>query len=114
MYDPVLTVLVLAGAALLIIAAFALSMFLFKRTVLYIIYTFQEHEAVREENAKTLEEMGLRPKTMMESLVNPGLRDYKPQAFYVLMTHNIVKTTPDNRYYLSEYDLMIKIPKFQH
>ena len=113
MYDPLLSVIVLLVAVMLLVSGFALSMFLFKRTMFVIINTLQEYGAVREENAKSLDEMGLKPKTMVESLTNPGLRDYKRQAFQVLMVHNIVKVTSDGRYYLSEYDLMVKIPEFQ-
>ena len=113
MQTPLFFVCFIVVAALLLGAALALSMFLLRRTMFFIIRTFRECGAVRMESAKTLDEMGLRPKSMMDCLVNPGLRDYKREAFHILMTYDVVKTTVDDKYYLSEYNLIKKIPDYQ-
>ena len=113
MHTPVFVVSFIVVAVFLVAGALALSMFLLKRTMFIIIRTFREYGALRSESAKTLDELGLKPKTMTECLINPGLRDYKGEAFHILMAHDVVKTTLDDKYYLSEYNLIKKIPDYQ-
>jgi hypothetical protein len=86
-----------------LLLALWLSAYLMKRAVTQVIGTFCEHDALRLPEAKTIDELGLRPPNFMERMTR--LRDYKPYALKFLADKGIVNTTFDGKLYLVEQKL---------
>jgi len=73
---------------------------LVRRAALQIIKIFREQNATDSKTARTIDELGLRPLSLMQRMTRR--RDYKPHALNALMQAEIIKTTEDGRLYLSE------------
>ncbi|HUU64866.1 MAG TPA: hypothetical protein VMW37_02020 [Dehalococcoidales bacterium] len=74
------------------------------RNVPKVIRIFRQRNAVGEKNAKTIEELGLQPKSMFQRMLNR--RDYKPQALQFLIRATVVDMTEEGKVYLNEETLM--------
>ncbi len=88
----------------LLAAVFIIPQWRLKRAIRQVIQILREHNAIDAKNAKTIDELGLRPRGMMEGMFRG--RDYKQYALSTLMKGEIVKMTSDGRFYLSEDRLM--------
>ncbi len=73
-----------------------------RRAIHQVIRIFRDHSAVSVRDAKTVDELGLRPRGMLEGMFSVKLRDYKKYALDALMKADIIQTTDDGRLYLSE------------
>ena len=73
---------------------------LMKRAFSNVIKIFRQHNAINDKNAKTIDELGLRPPTFTQRMFRA--RDYKPQALDFLIKAEIVQMTEDGKLYLSE------------
>ncbi len=71
-----------------------------KRAVSQVIKIFRKHEATHINNARTIDQLGLKPRSFLEGMFRG--RDYKPYAFQALLRGGIVLETEDGRYYISE------------
>jgi hypothetical protein len=85
------------------ISLFILPRFMLKRAMSQVIRVFRYHRSLSKENAKTVEELGLKPHSFMERFMKP--RDYKPYAIQILTRQGILCQTEDGRLYLSEEKL---------
>src|SRR4030042_5056385 len=85
------------------ITLFILPRFMLKRAMSQVIRVFRGHRSLSKENAKTVEELGLKPHGFMERFMKP--RDYKPYALQILSRQGILCQTEDGRFYLSEEKL---------
>ena len=94
--------LILLGIAFILVIIFVPQL-LIKRAIPKVIRAFRNNNAVGEKNARTLEELGLKPKGMLENMWRT--RDYKPKALQFLISANIIQMTEDGKLYLSEEDL---------
>jgi hypothetical protein len=74
------------------------------RNVPKVIRIFRQQNAVGGKNAKTIEELGLVPKSMFQRMFNR--RDYKPQALQFLLRTTVVEMTEEGKVYLNEETLM--------
>jgi hypothetical protein len=74
-----------------------------QRAIRQVIKIFRKHNATDVKNAKTDNELGLRPLGILERMWR--LRDYKPYALTVMMKAGVVRQTEDGRLYLSEEKL---------
>jgi hypothetical protein len=81
-----------------------LPQFLLMRNVPKVIRIFREHNAVGEKNAKTIEELGLQRKAMLQRLF--ARRDYKPQALQFLLRTTVIEMTEEGKVYLNEDNLL--------
>lgn len=95
----IILILVIAGLALFVIPQWRL-----RRAIPQVIQIFREHNAISVKNAKTIDELGLRPRTFMEGMFRG--RDYKPYALRALIKAEIIQMTEDGRLYLSEDKLI--------
>ncbi len=80
--------------------------FLMDRAIRQVIKAFREKEALDPEHAKTKSELGL--KSASQAKLVGGFfkpRDYKPYVFDSMVQLNIIRSTEDDRYYLSEQTL---------
>jgi hypothetical protein len=91
---------------LVILAIFAklvIPPLMIRRALRPVLEQFVHHGALNPDNAKTPEELGLGPRTMIQRLAT--LRDYKPKALDVLLTASIVVITEEGKFYLSKEKL---------
>lgn len=96
--ETIITIVLLA--VLLLVAMFIVLRWRLNRATRQVIQILREHNAIDIKNAKTVDELGLRPQGMMEGMFRG--RDYKPYALSILMKAEIVQTTEDEKLYLSE------------
>jgi len=75
-----------------------------KRAIRQVIRIFRKHNATDAKNAKTIDELGLRPRGFIQGMFRG--RDYKPYALGGLMNTGVIQQTEDGRFYLSEEKLM--------
>ena len=85
-------------------AVFIIPRWLMRRAARQVIKIFREYNATDAKNAKTIDELGLRPPSMMERMMRR--RDYKPHALNALMKAEIIQVTKDGKLYLSEEKLI--------
>lgn len=71
-----------------------------KRAAKQVIKTFRKNSATSINNARTLEELGLKPRGFLDGMFRG--RDYKPYAMSALMKAGILRETEDGKLYLSE------------
>ena len=64
------------------------------------IAIFRRNSALDKKTAKTLEELGLKPRGFAEGMFHG--RDFKPYALNALVKAGIIKSTEDGRLYLAE------------
>lgn len=69
------------------------------------IKIFRRNSALDKKSAKSIDELGLRPRGFTERLMHT--RDFKPYALEALVKAGIVKGTADGRLYLIEEQLAI-------
>jgi hypothetical protein len=76
-----------------------------RRAIPFVIRIFRNRNAVGKQNAKTIDELGLKPtrKGMIETMFGP--RDYRLAALRSLVKANVVQMTEDRKFYLSEENL---------
>lgn len=74
--------------------------FMIKRAMVKVIKIFCRHNAVGARNAKTIDELGLRPPDFFQRLLKP--RDYKPYALQILRKMGIIVGTRDGKVYMME------------
>ena len=85
------------------ISLFILPRFMLKRAMSQVLRVFRFYGSLSKENAKSLEELGLKPHGFMERFMKP--RDYKPYAVQIFARQGILCQTEDGRLYLSEEKL---------
>jgi hypothetical protein len=86
--------------AVLLLAILIIPRWLLKRAIRQVIRIFRKHNATNAKNAKTIDELGLRPRGFMQGMFRG--RDYKPYALSLMMKAKVVRETEDGRFYLSE------------
>ena len=94
----ILAMLVLALLAWLLIPAWMV-----KRNIPKVVDIFQKNNAIGIQNAKTIEELGLKPKSILELMFR--VRDWKPKALDLLIQTNVVLMTEDGKLYITEGSL---------
>ena len=99
--SDVAIIVILAVIALL--ALLVLPDLLTRRAIPSVLRTFREHSATGISSAKTMDELGLSSRTMIERLTKP--RDYRLRALQFLIRVNIIQVTEDGKLYLSEDNL---------
>jgi len=71
-----------------------------KRAINQVVAIFENKNALDVRSARTINELGLRPPTFLESMMR--MRDFKPYALQVLMKAEVVLETDGGRLYLSQ------------
>lgn len=83
-----------------IVAMLGIPYLMMKRAMGRVIKIFKDNYAIDARSAKTIDELGLRPRTRLQGMFRA--RDYKPQALNFLMKSEIVQMNDDGKLYLSE------------
>ena len=97
-------IIIVLIVVLALLALFIIPQWRLRRATRQVIRIFIELNATSVKNAKTLDELGLRPRGRREGMLRT--RDYKPHALDGLWKAEIVQTTEDGRLYLSEERLI--------
>ena len=97
-------ILIVLIIVLMLAALFILPQWRLRRAIRQVIRILREHNAVGIKNARTIDELGLRPRRMLEGMFKG--RDYKKYALSALMKAEIIQITEDGRLYLSEDKLI--------
>jgi hypothetical protein len=97
------TTIIIILVVLMLFVMFILPQFLLRRAIPSIIRTFRQSNAVGIENAKTVEELGFKPKNVAAAVFRG--REYKVTALQVLRNANVIQSTEDGKLFLSEQDL---------
>jgi len=96
------TTLILLTALILIII-FVLPQIMLRLAISSVIRTFRQRKAVDAQNARTIDELGLKPKSMMQAIFRGA--QYKTTALLVLRNAHVIESTEDGKLYLSEENL---------
>jgi hypothetical protein len=94
-------VIIVIGASIL--AILMVPRLLTGRAIRSVVRIFRQNGAVTVNNAKSVDELGLKPLTLAERLLRT--RDYKPYALRLLIDAGIVKADERGHLYLSEEEL---------
>jgi hypothetical protein len=95
-YSSVLIILFVLGG---IGIALFLSARMTKRAVGQVISIFEKYNAIGVRQAKTVNEMGLTPPSLVDRFTR--MRDYKQNALSILMKADIVQTTEEGKLFIS-------------
>lgn len=96
-FDILVTIFVMLA---LIALAFFVSARMTRRGVSQVLKIFRKQNAIGIQQAKTIDELGLRPPSLLERVSRP--RDYKQNALKILMKSEIVHFTEEGRLYITE------------
>jgi len=101
MNSVILIVLIVVFA---LVALFIIPQWRLRRAIRQVMRILREHSAIDIKHAKTVDDLGLKPRHMLEGLLKG--RDYKQYAVRALMKAGIIQTTEDGKLYLSEDKLI--------
>jgi hypothetical protein len=96
------TTLILLTVLMLLII-FVLPQIMLRQAITSVIRTFRQSKAVGAQNARTIDELGLRPKSMMQAIFRGA--QYKTTALLMLKNAGVIQSTEDGKLYLSEENL---------
>ena len=97
-------VLIVLVVILMLVAMFLIPQWRLRRAISQVIRIFREQGAVDARSARTVIELGLKPRNMMEGMFKG--RDYRPYALRALRKAEIIQMTDEGRLYLSEDKLV--------
>jgi len=93
-------IILLLLTALVLVVVFILPQFLLRRAVTSVIRIFSKNKAFSPEKAQSIDELGLRPKTMVQAIFLG--QQYKTTALMVLRNAGVIQATEDGKLYLSQ------------
>ena len=88
---------------LMVTAASLVSKWMARRATVKVIDRFCQYNALDARGARTQEELGLNPPSLVERLTK--MRDYKPDVVQLLKILKVVRTRTDGKMYLVEKNL---------
>ena len=99
--EEILVITIFIGIAFL--AIIYIPALMIRRAMVKVIGIFCRYNAVGAGNAKTIDELGLKPPDFFQRLIS--LRDYKPYALQILRQRGIITSTDDGKLYMMEEKL---------
>ena len=97
------TAILILFVVLLLFVMFILPQLRLRKAIPSVIRLFRERNAVGVNNAKTIDELGLKPLTLTQAILRG--RDYRLTALQVLRNANVIQSTEGGKLYLSEENL---------
>ena len=91
---------ILLVVILAILGFFVLPRIRIRRAVNQVMAVFERNNALDVRSAKTADELGLRPPTVLNGMLR--MRDFKPYALQILMQTEMVRQTDGGKLYLAE------------
>ena len=95
---------------LFILSVIFIPYWMIMRAVPKVIKAFRQKNAMSEKNAKTIEELELRPKSIFRRMF--ARRDYSQNALQFLIRADVVDITEEGKFFLNEEKLMLS--KWRH
>jgi hypothetical protein len=95
-YSSILVILIVLGG---IVFALFISARMTKRAVGQVVAIFQKQNAIGIQQAKTLNELGLTPPSLMDRFTRA--RDYKQNALKILIKAEIIQATEEGKLFIS-------------
>jgi hypothetical protein len=98
----------LALGILALLALLWIPAWMIKRNASEVIRIFHRKNAIGIQNAKTKEELGLEPMSILQPLIQGKIfsrRNWKPKALDLLIQTNVVLMTEDGKLYITEASL---------
>lgn len=86
-----------------ILVVFFVPQWILVRNIPKVIRIFRNFNAINPKTARTIEEMGLKPKPMLERMFRR--RDHKPRALQFMLRVALIEVTEDGKLYLDEEKL---------
>ncbi len=83
-----------------ILVVFFVPQWILVRNIPKVIRIFRKFNAINPKTALTVEELGLKPKPMLERMFRR--RDHKPRALQFMLRTAMVEVTEDGKLYLDE------------
>jgi hypothetical protein len=96
------TILILL-TVLVLVVVFVLPQIFLRKAISSVLRVFRKNKAVDPQSARTIDELGLRPKSMVQAIFRGT--QYKTTALMVLRNAGVIETTEDGKLYLSEDNL---------
>ena len=97
------TTALIVFAVLVFIIIFVLPQIMLRLAISSVLRTFRQNKAVGAENARTIDELGLRPKNLIQAIFRGT--QYKTTALLVLRNARVIESTEEGKMYLSEENL---------
>lgn len=97
-------IMIVALLVLMVLALFVIPQWRVSRAVRNVIRIFRALNAVDSKTARSIEDLGLQPRGIMEGMLKG--RDYKPHALKSMIDAGIVQVNEDRKLYLSEEKLL--------
>jgi hypothetical protein len=89
--------------ALVLLLIFVLPQILLRWAISSVLRVFRQKKAVSSQDARTVDELGLRPKSPAQAIFRGT--QYKTTALLALRNAGVIQTTEDGKLYLSEENL---------
>jgi len=99
------TIILIILFVFIIILYFVLPQIQLRRAISSVIRTFRQNQAISAQNAKTIDELGLRPKSLSQAMFRGT--PHKTTALQVLRNAAVIISTEDGKLYLSEENLSL-------
>jgi hypothetical protein len=96
------TILILL-TVLVVVLVFVLPQILLRNAISSVLRIFRKNKAVDAQSARTIDELGLRPKSIAQAIFRGT--QYRTTALMVLRNAGVIETTEDGKLYLSEDNL---------
>ena len=96
---PLTIIMILVGLGVIVLS-FYISMLMTRRAVTRVLEIFKNKNAIGVHQAKTIDELGLRPPSFVERLVR--FRDYRQNALKLLAQAGIVWMTEDGKLFIPQ------------
>ncbi|HEY50503.1 MAG TPA: hypothetical protein G4O20_01700 [Dehalococcoidia bacterium] len=90
---------------LFILSVIFLPYWLVMRAVPKVIKAFRHNNATSASTARTIEELGLKPKSIFQRMFTR--RDYRQNALQFLIRSDVVDITEEGKFFLNEEKLML-------
>jgi len=94
------TLFILLLVILAVLGLWVLPRMRIRRAINQVVAIFEHNNALDVRSARTIDELGLKPPTFLESMMR--MRDFKPYALQILMKAEVVSQTDGGRLYLSQ------------
>ncbi|MDH4265092.1 MAG: hypothetical protein OEW45_05580 [Deltaproteobacteria bacterium] len=95
--DILITVFIMVA---LLALAFFIANRMTRRAISRVVEIFRKHQAIGIRQAKTIDELGLRPPGLLERVSR--LRDYKQNALKILIKGEVIHLTEEGKLYITE------------
>ena len=98
MWGPYDAYILIGVVILMLVTLIFLPRWMIMNAMKKVVKTLVKHDAQSPKAAKFAEDMGIRPLSMWDRMFK--IRDYRPQAFQLLVQHGIIVQTPEGKCYL--------------